>query len=403
VTIAALSDAFMLHDGDRFILRSRSRPGVRYEMLVVDGHAIHLDEGCEGEVFNGPTGCWHSRESEKYMTAVTTYQPQALLATRQQFSAEDIQVIKNTICRGASDAELGMFLATCRSTGLNPFMKQIHAVMRNVNLGTRDAPKWEKQMTIVVGIDGYRVVRDRLVDAAGNSFFDGMDGPQWSNDGVNWEDAWFDTKPPKLARVAIYRKGISRPFVAQARWDAYNQKNSMWDTMGAEQLAKCAEALALRRAFPADMAALPSGSIADLEPPDLDSLPAPVANLINGPAVLDAEFGEVMASDEQQTAIKKLWNPKHSNALAIRGRYTKAFPRPGEGGAITLKWLTALEADEVIALLQPPPKPEAAVAEEACEHDYAWDEVKAALACGKCGEVLMDEAPVPEQVQAPLV
>lgn len=287
-------------EGD-FPERSQSRPWHIYQMnMTPEGYAVHQGEGCPGEPFNGPLTCKHSKEHS--MTSLVPAQAQAV-ANRQQFSEEDVRVIKNTICRGSTDAELGMFLATCRSTGLNPFMKQIWAIQRNVNVGSSQSPKYEKQMQIQVGIDGYRVVRDRLVDANGNPYFDGMEGPQWSKDGREWLDYWADPKPPMLARVAIYRKGISRPFVAQARWDAYNQKNAMWNTMGAEQLAKCAEALALRRAFPADMGALPAGSINDMEVPELADVPAPIANLIQGhEPILDAEFTETPGSASAGTA-----------------------------------------------------------------------------------------------------
>lgn len=344
----------IVEEGD-FPVRSKSRPWHVYQMnMTPEGYAVHQGEGCPGEPFNGPLACKHSKEHS--MTSLVPAQPQAL-ANRQQFSGEEIQVIKNTICRGASDTELGLFLATCKSTGLNPFMKQIHCVMRNVNTGSREKPSWQKQMTIVVGVDGYRVVRDRLVDRDGNSYFDGMEGPQWSNDGVNWLDAWFDTKPPKLARVAIYRKGIARPFVAQARWDAYNQKNAMWEAMGPEQLAKCAEVLALRRAFPADMGALPSGSLADLEPPDLADLPAPVADLIQGDT------------------------PSLSGSTPVDGEWSET-PDSASVGA-------SAPPDD-----RPSPTP-------TCEHVATFDEKSTLMVCSKCGVVL--EEPPPGSGQASLV
>lgn len=271
--------------GDEFPLASSRPLHPDYTMVVTpEGWVVHQHEGCENERFRGVGLCRHSKTGEKFVTRdLVTYNPQQhQVSTRLEFTSDELQTIKNTICRGVNDTEAALFIETCKSTGLNPFLHQIWAIPRNVKVGDR----WEKQMTIQVGVDGYRVIRDRLVDAHGNALFDGMEGPQWSDDnGRSWSDYWDSPKPPKLARVAIYRKGISRPFVAQARWDAYVQKeqggqpNSMWRTMGAEQLAKCAEVLALRRAFPADMNALPSGNIADLEPPVTIAWPTPAQEI----------------------------------------------------------------------------------------------------------------------------
>lgn len=249
----------------QFRLHSRSRGATRiYRMAMTpDGFAVHQDEGCEGEFFHGPLGCWHSKENTDMTQAVTTYQQQTI--EKVEFSPQQIQVLKNTICRGASDAELQLFTYACQDTGLDPFLKQIWAIMRNVK---QPDGTYEKQLTIQIGIDGYRVMRDRIRDQAGVPLFEGMDGPQWSDDGVEWFD--FPAPKPAYARVSIWRRGISRPFVAVARGAAYEQDSPLWGKMYAEQLAKCAEALGLRRAFPAEMSKLPTGSVADYEPEPID-------------------------------------------------------------------------------------------------------------------------------------
>ncbi len=70
-----------------------------------------------------------------------------------QFDANQIQIIKNVLCKGITDDELNLFSAVCRKTGLDPFMKQIYAVKRH----GRDGP----QMTIQTSIDGYRLIAER--------------------------------------------------------------------------------------------------------------------------------------------------------------------------------------------------------------------------------------------------
>lgn len=245
-----------------FIVRSKSRRGLTYEMQhTPDGYAVHQGEGCEGEIFNGPISCWHSKQhsvsredmNDMTSTSGTPYQPGAVAVARE-FTDQDVATLKQTICKGASDAELKLFIATCQHTGLDPFMRQIYAVMRRSQVNGQ----WVNAMTIQIGIDGFRLVANRTGE------MQGMDGPQWTYDGATWVDLPREDEKPLAARCAVWRKGVERAFIAVCRWSAYVQTissgapNSMWSRMGPEMLAKCAEALALRRAFPAEMASLPS-------------------------------------------------------------------------------------------------------------------------------------------------
>ena len=63
---------------------------------------------------------------------------------------------------------------------------------------------------------------------------------------------------PITATVTIYAmiEGVRCPFTATASWDSYvpvGTKDFMWRKMPFLMLAKCAEALALRKAFPEDL------------------------------------------------------------------------------------------------------------------------------------------------------
>lgn len=164
---------------------------------------------------------------------------------------QKLDILRETLASDLNAAEFGLFVEVCRSTGLNPFQKQIYAISRG-----RDK---NRKLTFQTGIDGYRVL------AARTGFYDGQDEPEWCGpDGV-WRDVWTDAEPPFAARVRVYRKDTSRPFTGIAKYSEYVQTatdynsnkvgpNSMWAKMPTNQLAKCAEALALRKAFPADMA-----------------------------------------------------------------------------------------------------------------------------------------------------
>jgi len=166
------------------------------------------------------------------------------------FSAEQTNIIKQVLCPEINDAQLAMFAQVCRRTGLDPFAKQIYVTLRNTNEGTKERPRWVKKMTIQTGIDGFRLIAERTGKYAGQGSF------EWCGDDGVWKDIWLSDKPPAAARATIYRSDWERPIVRIARWKAYTQNNSMWSKMDAEQLAKCAEALCLRAAFPQDLSGL---------------------------------------------------------------------------------------------------------------------------------------------------
>jgi phage recombination protein Bet len=161
--------------------------------------------------------------------------PQQAIASG--FSAEQIDLIKKTIAPDASDNELALFLSQCQRTGLDPFSRQIYFIKRG------------GKGTTQVSIDGFRVIAERSGE------MDGQDVAWCAEDGL-WRDVWLENAPPAAARVLVYRKGCSHPFPAIARWTEYNAGGNMWAKMPANQLAKCAEGLALRKAFPHQLAGL---------------------------------------------------------------------------------------------------------------------------------------------------
>lgn len=154
-----------------------------------------------------------------------------------KFSRDQIELIKTTIAKGASDAELALFLAQCERTGLDPFSRQIYWISRGGRGSTQ------------VSIDGFRVIAERSGE---------MDGQElsWCNEDGVWFEVWLSREPPAAARVLVYRKGCAHPFPAIAKFSEYNAGGPMWQKMPANQLAKCAEALALRKAFPHQLSGL---------------------------------------------------------------------------------------------------------------------------------------------------
>lgn len=166
------------------------------------------------------------------------------------FQPEQVELIKNTIARGSTDDELSLFMAMCKRTGLDPFSRQIFMVERRFK--DRDG-NWQRKMEIQVSIDGFRVLAERT------GLYQGQDGPYWCGPDGKWTDVWLASTPPSAAKIGILKKGFIQPLWSVAKYESYVQTFNdgnpikMWAKMGDLMLAKCAESLALRRAFPNDL------------------------------------------------------------------------------------------------------------------------------------------------------
>jgi phage recombination protein Bet len=183
------------------------------------------------------------------------------------WTPEQTQLISTTIAPGCSGDELRLFAYACQRTGLDPFSKQIYAIKRRSK--QRDG-SYQEVMSVQVSIDGFRAIAERTGQLDGSETL-------WCGDDGQWTDVWISAKPPAAAKTTIWRKGSSHPFTGVARFADYNAGQGLWSKMPAAMIAKCSEALALRKAFPANLSGVYSTDEmeqAEVQPVTVTAAPA---------------------------------------------------------------------------------------------------------------------------------
>ena len=155
-----------------------------------------------------------------------------------QVTEDQKRLVKSVVFPGCSDDEMRLYLFECERRGVHPLDRLIFPIKRGDGDGG-------KRVTFQCSVDYLRA------EAADTGEYDGQDEPVFGNadsDGY-----------PESATVQVYKKGIDRPMTGTARWKEFypgEKLGFMWRKMPHHMLAKCAEVLALRKAFPKRLAGL---------------------------------------------------------------------------------------------------------------------------------------------------
>jgi phage recombination protein Bet len=149
-------------------------------------------------------------------------------------TGEQLDLVRKTVAVGATDAELRLFLYDCARRGVHPLDRLIHFTKRG------------NKYTPITSIDFLRGRAHETGEMAGS------------------DDVVFD-KDARTATVTVYRltRGTRYAYTATARYGEYvpdpgpnGRGDVMWKRMPHVMLGKCAEALALRKAFPQQLGGL---------------------------------------------------------------------------------------------------------------------------------------------------
>ena len=166
---------------------------------------------------------------------------------------QQVAILKSQIAPKATDDELVYFGSVCQRLGLDPFSRQIYAIHRSQKNGP-------DKMTIQVSIDGLRAL------AARTGLYAGSEAPTFDEGLSLYQAKSSGRKKPTTALVTVWKivGGHRCPFVGEVALEEFDQNTFQWQRMPYNLLAKCAEAQALRKAFPSELSGL---EVMDEQPP----------------------------------------------------------------------------------------------------------------------------------------
>lgn len=184
------------------------------------------------------------------------------ISAPRAYNAAQLDLIRKTVAKDTTTDEFNMFIEICNRAQLDPFRKQVYALVFNKDKEDR------RQVAFITGIDGYRAIAKRT----------GTYRPDENPPEITYDKALIDpaTNPKGIVRatVTVWQYAINGwyPVRGTAAWDEYapvideweNRQRTgkkklgkeNWRTMPEVMISKCAEAQALRRAWPEEMSGI---------------------------------------------------------------------------------------------------------------------------------------------------
>jgi len=266
----------------------------------------------------------------------------AVSSDQKTWDGTQLAALKQIGLSNAPQGDLALFLHYAQRTGLDPFSRQIYMI------GRYDSKSGSTRYTIQSSIDGLRIIAQRSGEYAGQT------APMWCGDDGVWHDVWLSNVPPTAAKVGVYRAGFVEPLVAVARLSSYQPTNrdgrpmGLWSSMPDVMLAKVAESLALRKAFPNDLSGIYTTEEmeqADAKTPVVQAVASVTPaepDVVDAEIVADFDLQAVIsqiasATDKQQ--LRELWA---SNASHLNSPFTNSL-----GDTVTLAQLILSKQKEV--------------------------------------------------------
>lgn len=187
--------------------------------------------------------------------------------TETGYGPAEIDLIKRTVAKGATDDELKMFSHIANSYGLDPFKKEIYFW------------KQQGQTIIFTGRDGFlKIAKDDLNYRGIQSF------AVCENDTFEWDGGKIvhkfggKNRGAIIGAWAVTYHAVNEPCYAYAPWDEYNcPSKPTWQKYKSAMIIKCAETMALKRQ--AGITGLASADELGIDDPD--ALPEPPALVEN--------------------------------------------------------------------------------------------------------------------------
>lgn len=329
--------------------------------------------------------------------AVVTSSEIAIKDDQVNFTPEQIGTLQRYLGAGVKNAnstDFTLLFQQVRRTGLDPFSRQIYLIMRMEY--DKDLRGSFPKPTIQIGIDGFRLIANRAARSQGVRI--SHHNPLWQDENGQWFDSWAKPTPPVACRYKVsmtdgafvemtvmYAEYV--PLMDEHEGSGNDRKKTgrrvpmgLWTSMPASQLAKCAEAVTLRKAFPQDLSGLyeeteleRNSGVIDVSPVTVADRPAPDGSEPAEPLEPRNWIAEIEAADSPER-VTELWSECREKGqytrkidLAIRAKaatFKQAPEPPAATGACILTGADGENADDCTthdhALLEPDEQPEPA-------------------------------------------